>query len=296
MKNVEESRFFERSDFMRLARKVNRHSRVMLAIFFATSSVIVHAQAASGTLTKPCTRQWKVVQETPHDPTHFTQGLLIHEGRLFESTGLYGRSTVQEIERGSGRSLRSYALPENFFSEGLALVGQQLFQLTWRQQTAVVYDLDLKPKQTLSYPGEGWGLTTLPSPTGDQLVLSDGTPWLRFLDPNSMGEVRRVSVSAAGQPLRMINELEYVHGEILANVWHSDQVAAIDPRSGEVRGWFDFSPLRRQLQWPNGAPRETDLNGLAYDERSRRLLVTGKLWPRLFELEIGGCQGSSTRR
>lgn len=230
------------------------------------------------------------MREHPHDPGHFTQGLAVVEGRVFESVGLYGRSGVHEIERHSGRSLRVHPLPARIFGEGLTQLGRRLYQLSWREQTAFVYDLDLNVLRTLSYPGEGWGLTAMPTPQGERLVLSDGTPWLHVLDPETLAETRRVQVTVRGQALPMLNELEYLHGEILANLWHSDEVASIDPASGAVRGWFNFAPLRARLNWPGAKPPETDLNGLAYDADSGRLLVTGKRWPRLFELEIGGCK------
>ena len=226
-----------------------------------------------------------------HDPLHFTQGLVSVNGRLFESTGQYGRSGVHELEPSTGRVMRSQALPQMVFGEGLAYAGQRLIQVSWREQTAFFYDLDLKPKGTMRYPGEGWGLTTMPSEDGEQIVLSDGSPWLKFLEPDTLTEIRRMSVSVRGQPLKLINELEFVRGEILANIWHSDEVAAVDPATGVVRGWFNFAPLRQKLVWPEG-PRshENDLNGLAWNEHTQRLLITGKLWPQLFEVEIGGCR------
>lgn len=263
-----------------------------LASICACIVLLTHA-AASRADSAPCPRSWTLHASHPHDPTHFTQGLLIHEGRLFESVGQYGRSAVHEIELQSGRVLRSQPLPAHAFGEGLARVGERLVQLSWREQTAWFYTLDLVPIGVRTYPGEGWGLTTLTTSTGERLILSDGTPVLRVLHPDTLAEERRVEVRVAGRPLKWLNELEVVDSELLANIWHSDEVAVIDPASGALRGWFDFSALRRTLTWPAKAPRETDLNGLAWDARRQRLLVTGKHWPRLFEVEIGGCAASA---
>lgn len=279
------------SDFRHLSRKVNlltRMFRLLLAIFFAGCG-----QAAPLPVDAPavCERPWRVVQEHPHDPTHFTQGLVLSDGRLFESIGLYGRSAVHEIQwPGGGSSLRSRTLPAQVFGEGISRVGDRLIQLTWREQIAFMYDLDLKLLNIRPYRGEGWGLTTWRNEVGERLILSDGTSSLRVLHPETLEEKSRIEVRDRGKLLPFLNELEFVRGEILANIWHSDRVVAIGPGDGHVRGSFDFSALRRRLAWPAGLePGETDLNGLAYDERSGRLLVTGKLWPKLFELEIGDC-------
>lgn len=259
-----------------------------LAFFSACIALLLHAGAIRADAL-PCPRSWTLHASHPHDPGHFTQGLLIHEGRLFESVGQYGRSAVHEIELETGRVLRSQPLPASAFGEGLARVGNRLIQLSWREQTAWFYTLDLVPMGVRAYPGEGWGLAAFETPAGERLILSDGTPVLRVLHPDTLAEERRMEVRVAGRPLKWLNELEVVGDELLANIWHSDEVAVIDPASGALRGWFDFSPLRRGLVWPGTPPRETDLNGLAWDAERRRLLVTGKHWPRLFEVEIGAC-------
>lgn len=279
------------SDFRRLRTKVNQRCTFACTLLVAFFSAGCAARDEASLSAEPCERHWQLKQERPHDPGDFTQGLVIVDDRLFESTGQYGRSTVQEIERHSGRKLRVRPVAPEAFAEGLAYAGTRLIQLSWREQTAWTYDLDLRPLARFDYPGEGWGLTTLHTREGEQLVLSDGTPWLRFLHPDTLAETGRVMVRVRGQPLQRINELETVKGEILANIWHSDEVAVIDPTSGSVSGWFNFAPLRARLAWPEGrSPQETDLNGLAWDERAQRLLVTGKYWPALFELEIGGCK------
>lgn len=281
------------SDFRRLRTKVNQRSVFICTLLLAFFSADAAARDATNITPEPCERTWQIKLERPHDAGDFTQGLVLVEDRLFESAGQYGRSTVHEIERHSGRKLRVHAVAPEAFAEGLAYAGKRLVQLSWREQTAWTYDLKLRPLGSLRYSGEGWGLTTLSTREGEQLVLSDGTPWLRFLHPETLAETGRVMVRVRGQPLQRINELETVRGQILANIWHSDEVAVIDPVSGNVRGWFNFAPLRARLRWPGGLPPlETDLNGLAWDERAQRLLVTGKYWPALFELEIGGCKSA----
>lgn len=242
----------------------------------------------------PCERQWSLIATHPHETSHFTQGLTWVDGRLFESVGQYGRSGVHEIDLPTGRVVHSRFLPANIFGEGLARVGDRLVQLSWRERTAFFYDLSLVPKGTLSYEGEGWGLTSVSTADGPLLVLSDGTPWLRMLDPVTLAERRRVMVRVGTEPVQRINELEEVRGEILANLWYSDEVAVIDPADGAVRGWFDFSSLRQRLIWPSPMTpsREAVLNGLAWNARQARLLVTGKNWPQLFEVEVGGCRST----
>lgn len=243
-----------------------------------------------------CERSWSLVATHPHDTTHFTQGLVWVDGRLFESVGQYGRSAIHEIDLATGRPLRSHALSAEIFGEGLAYVGDRLVQLSWREQIAYLYDLSLTPRGTLRYEGEGWGLTTIEGP---ELVLSDGTAWLRMLDPATLSERRRVMVKVGSEPVQRINELEFVRGEILANLWYSDEVAVIDPADGRLRGWFDFTPLREKLVWPStpiASTREAVLNGLAWDERRERLFVTGKYWPQLFEVEIAGCRNAPAAR
>lgn len=271
--------------------KVNRIRGALHAVFSVLLLSCMATQAIADDT--PCTRTWTQHASYPREPDRFTQGLLVHRGRLYESLGLYGRSAVQEVELRSGRVLRMQALPARVFGEGLAVAGEQLVQLSWREQTAWRYDFDLALHATQPYPGEGWGLTTWRSPAGERLILSDGTPQLRVLHPDTLAEEGRVTVRVSGEPVKWLNELEMVGEELLANLWHSDAVAVIDPRSGAVHARFDFSALRRQLAWPRGRPRETDLNGLAWDAERERLLVTGKNWPLLFELSIGDCPAAA---
>lgn len=241
------------------------------------------AQATAPTL------KWRLVSSHPHDASDFTQGLVWHQGRLFESAGQYGASRIAEKELGSGKTLRSTPLPGNEFAEGLALIQNQLWLLTWREGVAHVYDLTLQPLKRLRYRGEGWGLAS----DGRQLVVSDGSSSLHFVDPEGFRLLRSVEVLDDGQPVRMLNELEWFEGAIYANVWMTDRVARIDPASGQVTGWLDFAPLKRAAGI--AADREAQgavLNGLAWRPEQRHLLVTGKWWPKLFELKLDGADAA----
>jgi glutamine cyclotransferase len=229
---------------------------------------------------KAAVQRYRVINSFPHDPDAFTQGLIFRNGYLFESTGQYGRSTLRKVELTSGRVVQQRRLESSHFGEGLAERGGQLVQLTWRAGLGFIYDLStFEPKRTFKYEGEGWGLTH----DERHFILADGTAVLRFLDPNTFREARRLTVTDAGGPVMDLNELEYVRGEIYANVWHTDRIARIAPDSGRVIAWIDLSGLL-----PRAFQRDAEavLNGIAYDAVSNRLFVTGKLWPRLFEVQI----------
>ena len=223
---------------------------------------------------------YQVVNVYPHDSRSFTQGLVFIDGYLFESTGLYGHSTLRKVQLETGQVAKQYDLDPKYFGEGLTDWHGKLVQLTWETGVGFVYDLPtFGIRQTFSYSGEGWGLTH----DASRLILSDGSATLRFLDPESFHETGRVIVRDRGKPVDNLNELEFVDGEIYANVWHSDRIARIAPDSGEVLGWIDMTGLL-----PKGtvADPEAVLNGIAYDGAHRRLFVTGKLWPRLFEVRL----------
>jgi glutamine cyclotransferase len=222
---------------------------------------------------------YRIVGAYPHDRRAFTQGLLWSDGELLEGTGLYGKSSLRRVDLRTGQVLQNRRLAKEYFGEGVTLLGRRIFQLTWRAGKGFVYDRDsFDLLETFTYQGEGWGLTT----DGSRLIMSDGTDTLRFLDPESLSETGRLPVRDGAAPVTRLNELEYVRGEIYANVWMSDRIAVISPESGRVIRWIDLrgilSPIRRD--------KRKVLNGIAFDPQKNRLFVTGKLWPRLFEIEI----------
>jgi glutamine cyclotransferase len=221
---------------------------------------------------------YTVVRAYPHDPAAFTQGLEYVDGLLYEGTGLRGRSSIRKVRLETGEVLQKRDLGNEHFGEGITLFGGRLFQLTWQSGTAFVYDrATFRPIRSFGYQGEGWGLTH----DRTHLIMSDGTEFLRVLDPSTFREQRRVRVTAVGQPLRKLNELEYVKGEVLANVWMTDYIARIDPESGRVNAYIDLRGLL-----PFKTSGDAVLNGIAYDATSDRLFVTGKLWPRVFEIRL----------
>lgn len=220
------------------------------------------------------------VQTLPHNPDAFTEGLLYADGKLYESTGMNGQSSLREEELTTGRVLREVDLPPEYFGEGLALLGGKLYQLTWRSHLGFIYDrASFRRVGDFTYTGEGWGLTT----DGASLVMSDGTDRIRFLDPKTFAVRRWLPVRLRGRPIDQINELEWVDGCILANVWRTNQIIRIDPRTGAVDGVIDLSGL-----WPEDErPRTADvLNGIAYDAVNDRLFVTGKYWPHLYQIRL----------
>jgi len=220
-----------------------------------------------------------VVGSYPHDPAAFTQGLQWVDGFLYEGTGNHGASSIRKVRLETGEVLQKRDLAEQYFGEGIVVQADELVQLTYKTEIGFVYDrVTFAPKRTFRYQGEGWGLTT----DGTHLVMSDGTDRLRLLDPASLKEVRRVPVTAAGAPVDNLNELEWVKGEIFANIWLTDYVARIDPGTGRVTGWLDL----RGLLPPRDRAKADVLNGIAYDAAGDRLFVTGKWWPRVFEIKL----------
>jgi glutamine cyclotransferase len=224
-----------------------------------------------------------VVKNTyPHDPQAYTQGLFYKDGHLYESTGQNGRSSLRKVDLASGKVLQKKNLADEFFGEGSAAVGNEIIALTWTSHVGFVYDIkNFNLKRRFNYAGEGWGLAS----GGEHLYMSDGSPAIRVLDPTTLAEVRRIQVTADGKPVARLNELEVVDGQIFANVWGTDVIARIDPATGNVVGWIDLTGLLPQDK------RGTDsvdavLNGIAYDSKRHRLFVTGKLWPKLFEIEL----------
>ena len=223
---------------------------------------------------------YRILHSYPHDPDAFSQGLVFVDGHLYESTGRNGQSSLRMVDVETGRILQEQPVDSKYFAEGLTDWGSTLVQLTWETHVGMVYDrFSFRLLRTFSYAGEGWGLTH----DARSLILSDGTPTLRFLDPATFKELRRVSVTDHGKPVTDINELEYIEGQVYANIWHSDRIARISPRTGKVLGWIDLKGL---LPDNERTSPEAVLNGIAWDAGRRRLFVTGKLWPKLFEIEV----------
>ncbi len=223
---------------------------------------------------------YEIVHVYPHDARAFSQGLAFADGFLYEGTGQYGQSSLRQVDLESGKVLKYVPLPREIFGEGIAISGSRIIQLTWQNRVGLIYDKEsLKPQSTFRYKGEGWGLTT----DGRRLVLSDGSATLRFLDPKTFRVVDTVTVRSRGAPVNQLNELEYVEGQIYANVWGSDRIARISPQTGEVLGWIDLAGLLKPAERVNV---DAVLNGIAYDPQAGRLFVTGKLWPKLFEIRV----------
>jgi len=223
---------------------------------------------------------YRVVNAYPHDRSAFTQGLAFEDGVLYEGTGLRGHSTLRRVELETGRILQTRELPARFFGEGVTVYGDRIIQLTWQSNMGFVYNKDsFELLQLFGYATEGWGITH----DGQRLVMSDGTPTLHFLDPQTFGEISRIEVCDSDGPVTGLNELEYVRGEIYANVWPTDRIVRIAPQTGRVTGWIELGGLLS----PEEQTEPVDvLNGIAYDPRNDRLFLTGKLWPRLFEIEL----------
>ena len=244
----------------------------------AAASAAVWAYARE---TKTPVERLRVAAAYPHDAAAFTQGLVIRDGEFFESTGLHGASSVRRVDLKTGEVKQIVPLDERIFGEGITVLGDELFLVTWQNKIGYVFDREtLAFERSFRYGGEGWGLTD----DGPHLILSDGTAVLRFLDRQDARVVKRLPVRDGGRLVENLNELEYVDGEIYANVWHSDRIARIDAKNGEVVGWLDGSPLRREVRL--GDPEQDVLNGIAYDRDAKRVYVTGKRWPKLFEVEV----------
>lgn len=223
---------------------------------------------------------YRIVHTYPHDPNAFTQGLVFIDGHLYESDGQYGHSVLRMDDLQTGRALQEIHLDSKYFGEGLTNWGSTLVQLTWQAHTAFVYDrFSFRLLRTLHYPWEGWGLTQ----DGKSLILSDGSANLYFLEPSTLKELRHVTVKDHGRAIDQLNELEYIRGEIYANIWHSNRIARISPATGQVLGWIDLTGL---LPPGSVSDPEAVLNGIAWDPEHHRLFVTGKLWPKLFEIQI----------
>ena len=223
---------------------------------------------------------YKVVNTYPHDRSAFTEGLVFEDGVLYEGTGLRGYSNLRRVKLETGEILQICELPPQFFGEGVTVYGNKIIQLTWQSHIGFIYDkCSFKLLQEFNYPDEGWGIAH----DGKHLIMSDGTATLHFLDPETFEEISQIEVSANNTPVTRINELEYIQGEIYANIWQTERIARIDPLTGQVIGWIDLKGI---LSPEDDSETVDVLNGIAYDLKNSRLFVTGKFWPKLFEIEL----------
>lgn len=246
--------------------------KIRAALLLVASAVTIRAQTPQ--------YGYQVVHVYPHDRNAFTQGLEFRAGFLYEGTGLEGRSTVRKENLETGQVLQEIKLDPQYFGEGITVMNQEIFELTWKAQAGFIYNqASFRQLRTFNYSGEGWGLAN----DGQQIYMSDGTAEIRVWDPVTLQEKRRFTVRDQGRPVLFLNELEYVHGELFANVWQTDRVARISPRDGRVVGWINLSGL---LPAEDRAEPVDVLNGIAYDVLGDRLFVTGKLWPKLFQIKI----------
>ena len=267
--------------FTRVARTTGR--RLAVAFLLAALPQLLPGQSSNGIhATRPLEYTFKIVRTFPHDPAAFTQGLAYRDGFLYEGTGLKGRSSLRKIRLETGAVVQRVDLAPEFFGEGITLLKSEVVQLTWQQQTGFIYNVsDFRLLRRFSYPGEGWGLAT--NGKSNEIFMSDGTPEIRVLDSVTHAEKRRFTVHDGDTPINQLNELEFVDGEIFANVWQTDRIARISPKSGAVVGWIDLTGLLSPIyRLEPGAV----LNGIAYDSNRKRLFVTGKLWPSIFEIRL----------
>ncbi|MGM0602259.1 MAG: glutaminyl-peptide cyclotransferase [Bacillota bacterium] len=225
------------------------------------------------------TYSFKIVNTYPHDSRAFTQGLEFFNGFLYEGTGLYGKSSLKKINLNTGEIVKTKNLPGNHFGEGITILNDKIYQLTWKENTAYVYDLNFNLLQKFNYKGEGWGLTN----DGKYLIMSNGSNTIYYRDPEDFSVLKTIEVAAYGEKISNLNELEYINGEIFANVWFEDYILRIDPENGEINSMINVSGIID----PENYTHEIDvLNGIAFDEHTGRLFVTGKLWPHIFEIEV----------
>ncbi|HEV7903530.1 MAG TPA: glutaminyl-peptide cyclotransferase [Pyrinomonadaceae bacterium] len=247
----------------------------------ANSNAATTAKASATTREIVPTYSYKIKNSWPHDRRAYTQGLIFLDGILWESTGQYGSSSLRKVELKTGKVIKQIAVPSRYFAEGMTVFNNKVFQLTWQEQKGFIYDpATFQQQGEFAYKGEGWGLTH----DGQSLIMSDGTNKIRFLDPQTLQTTRTISISdGAGAPVEKLNELEYIDGEIYANIWQTDRIVRIEPKSGKILGWIDLTGL---LKTKDRSGEEDVLNGIAYDAAGKRLFVTGKMWPKLFEIEI----------
>jgi glutamine cyclotransferase len=263
-------------------------ARLVLILALSLAALQCNAGANSGPTANTTTpanapvakHSYEIVHIYPHDAGAFTQGLIFVDGKLYEGTGQEGRSSLREVDLQSGRVLKKVDVPEPFFAEGITLLNGKIYQLTWQHQMGFIYNAQtLEKTGQFQYTGEGWGITN----DGHSLIMSDGSNRIRFLDPDSFRVTKTIAVTDGRTPVNELNELEYVNGEIYANIWHDQRIVTIDPQNGRVTGWIDLTGL---LQPGAVHDEEAVLNGIAFDQAGNRLFVTGKLWPQLFEIKL----------
>lgn len=267
----------------RARRKISEFVKWMAVVAILAAPFKITAPYVRGATTAPLNYGYRVVHTYPHDKTAYTQGLIVRDGVFYESAGQYGLSDIRKVDITTGKVLQKTAVDKKYFAEGLTDWQGSLVQLTWQEKTGFVYDMKtLAFRQTFRYSGEGWGLTQ----DGKRLILSDGTAegGLRFFDPSTFIETGRLVVKDNGVPVDDLNELEYVKGEVWANVYMTNRIARINPATGNVTGWIDLSGLLKAVDRPRDAGGV--LNGIAYDAKSDRVFVTGKLWPKVFEITL----------
>jgi glutaminyl-peptide cyclotransferase len=259
---------------------VPRRRLAILFLLIALAQLLLGQSLHQISFTHPPEYTFKVVQAFPHDTTAFTQGLAYRDGFLYESTGLNGRSSLRKVRLETGEVVQRVDLASEFFGEGITLVKSEVVQLTWLSHKGFVYNMsDFRLLRGFSFAGEGWGLAT----NGREIFMSDGTPSIRVLDTGTLEEKRHFTVQDGNTPIEQLNELEFVEDEIFANVWQTDRIARISPQSGRVVGWIDLKGLLSPIYHvESGAV----LNGIAYDSNGKRLFVTGKLWPSIFEIRL----------
>jgi len=264
-----------------MLRKSTTHLILVLALALSCFQCQTGAKGPEPAANGPVPKYgYQIVNIWPHDSNAFTQGLILMDGKLLESTGEEGRSSLRRVELETGKVLKKVDVPVPYFAEGIAMLNGKVYQLTWQHHIGFIYDAQTFERTgQFNYAGEGWGLTT----DGQSLILSDGSTRIRFINPADFTVTKTISVIDGSTPIDQLNELEYVNGEIYANVWHDNRIAVIDPQNGRVKSWIDLNGLM-----PEGELHDPEavLNGIAYDQANNKLFVTGKLWPRLFEIRI----------
>ena len=258
-----------------------RRTRMLMLLGATVLAVLLACYIAGDRPTGLPVYTYSIIATYPHDPEAFTQGLAFAGGYLYEGTGLTGQSSLRQVELETGQAIKDLQLPADLYGEGITILGDRVFQLTWKSHRGFVYDLEsFALLGEFSYAGEGWGITH----NGSALIMSDGSANLYFIDPETFSLIRQIEVHDDRGPVSRLNELEYIGGEIYANVWLSDRIARISPETGQVTAWIDLTGLSRQEQ---GVKDANDvLNGIAYDAVNGRLFVTGKRWQQIYQKEL----------